>query len=37
LSAVMNHLLFATEEQAIAEARKSAERTRNRYARLAST
>lgn len=37
LSAVMNHLLFATEELAIAEARKSAERTRNRYARLAST
>jgi DNA-binding FadR family transcriptional regulator len=37
LSAVMNHLLFATEEQAIAEARKSAERTRNRYARLTST
>jgi DNA-binding FadR family transcriptional regulator len=36
LSAVMNHLLFATEEQAVAEARKAAERTRNRYARSTS-
>jgi DNA-binding FadR family transcriptional regulator len=34
LHAVMDHLLFATEEQAIAEARKAAERTRTRYARL---
>jgi len=30
----MDHLLFATEEQAVAEARKAAERTRTRYARL---
>jgi GntR family transcriptional repressor for pyruvate dehydrogenase complex len=37
LRAVMDHLLFATEEQAVAEARKAAERTRKRYARLTST
>lgn len=37
LRAVMDHLLFATEEQAVAEARKAAERTRNRYGRLSST
>jgi GntR family transcriptional repressor for pyruvate dehydrogenase complex len=36
LRAVMDHLLFATEEQAIAEARKAAERTRHRYGRLSS-
>jgi len=36
LRAVMDHMLFATEEQAVAEARKAAERTRNRYARLTS-
>jgi GntR family transcriptional regulator, hexuronate regulon transcriptional repressor len=36
LRAVMDHLLFATEEQAIAEARKAAERTRSRYSRLTS-
>jgi GntR family transcriptional regulator, hexuronate regulon transcriptional repressor len=37
LRAVMDHLLFATEEQALADARKEAERTRNRYARLTVT
>jgi DNA-binding FadR family transcriptional regulator len=37
LRAVMDHLLFATEEQAVAEARKAAERTRTRYARLTPT
>ncbi|HTV96212.1 MAG TPA: FadR/GntR family transcriptional regulator [Steroidobacteraceae bacterium] len=36
LRAVLEHLLFATEEQALAEARKAAERTRHRYARLMS-
>jgi DNA-binding FadR family transcriptional regulator len=37
LRAVLDHLLFATEEQAIADARKAAERTRHRYARSTST
>jgi DNA-binding FadR family transcriptional regulator len=37
LRAVLDHLLFATEEQALSEARKAAELTRNRYARLKST
>jgi DNA-binding FadR family transcriptional regulator len=37
LRAVMDHLLFATEEQAVAEARKAAERTRKRYGRLSSS
>jgi len=36
LRAVMDHLLFATEEQAVAEARKAAERTRSRFTRLSS-
>jgi len=36
LRAVMDHLLFATEEQAVSEVRKAAERTRTRYARLTS-
>jgi GntR family transcriptional repressor for pyruvate dehydrogenase complex len=36
LRAVLDHLLFATEEEALAEARKAAELTRNRYARLKS-
>jgi GntR family hexuronate regulon transcriptional repressor len=36
LRAVMDHLLFVTEEQAVADARKAAERTRKRYARLTS-
>jgi DNA-binding FadR family transcriptional regulator len=34
LRAVMGHLLFATEEQAVAEAHQAAERTRSRFARL---
>lgn len=33
LRAVMDHLLFATEEQAVAEARKAAQHTRSRFAR----
>jgi GntR family transcriptional regulator, hexuronate regulon transcriptional repressor len=37
LRAVMDHLLFATEEQALAEARKAAQTTRNRYSRLTIT
>jgi len=37
LRAVLDHLLFATEEEAVAEARRAAERTRNRYVRLTST
>ncbi len=37
LRAVLDHLLFATEEQAIADAREAAERTRKRYLRLTST
>jgi GntR family transcriptional regulator, hexuronate regulon transcriptional repressor len=36
LRAVLEHLLFATEEQAVAEAREAAERTRHRYARVIS-
>lgn len=37
LRAVLDHLLFATEEQALSEARKTAELTRHRYARLKTT
>jgi DNA-binding FadR family transcriptional regulator len=36
LRAVMDHLLFAMEEQAVAAARKAAERTRSRFARVPS-
>jgi len=37
LRAVLDHLLFATEEQALSEVRKAAEQTRNRYTRLKVT
>jgi DNA-binding FadR family transcriptional regulator len=36
LRAVMDHLLFATEQEAVAEARKAAELTRSRFARVLS-
>jgi GntR family transcriptional repressor for pyruvate dehydrogenase complex len=36
LTAVLDYLLFATEQQAIEEARKSTESTRARFTRLAS-
>lgn len=37
LRAVLDSLLFATEEQAVSDARKAAEQTRNRYTRLRTT
>ena len=37
LRAVLDHLLFATEEQALSEVRKAAEQTRDRYMRLKVT